>query len=195
MFGPEYKITREYPNYFLDYQVHMVLSVRWTDRLQSQSPDWSGMFLISLLWSQLNLLEILMLKLLGFGEHSGNGVPDIFSIWEEAGLAEPVIEEHFGEDGPNKTVVILPLVAKSAEKKATKKSDEKKITPKTQQQMDVILASMESGEWYRSSDFIEILGVKETRTKELLRRLVDMGKLVDNGATKGRRYQLAENSK
>lgn len=67
-----------------------------------------------------------MLNLLGFGEHSGNGVPDIFSIWEEAGLAEPVIEEHFGEDGPNKTVVILPLVAKSAEKKATKKSDEKK---------------------------------------------------------------------
>lgn len=62
-----------------------------------------------------------MLNLLGFGEHSGNGVPDIFSIWEEAGLAEPVIEEHFGEDGPNKTVVILPLVAKSAEKKATKK--------------------------------------------------------------------------
>ena len=61
--------------------------------------------------------------------------------------------------------------------------------------MDVILASMESGEWYRSSDFIEILGVKETRTKELLRRLVDTGKLVDNGATKGRRYQLAENSK
>ena len=31
-----------------------------------------------------------MLNLLGFGEHSGNGVPDIFSIWEEAGLAEPV---------------------------------------------------------------------------------------------------------
>ena len=61
--------------------------------------------------------------------------------------------------------------------------------------MDVILASMESGEWYRSSDFIEILDVKETRTKELLRRLVDMGKLGDNGATKGRRYQLAENSK
>ncbi len=88
------------------------------------------MFLISLLWSQLNLLEILMLNLLGFGEHSGNGVPDIFSIWEEAGLAKPVIEEHFGEDGPNKTVVILPLVAKSAEKKATKKSDGKKATKK-----------------------------------------------------------------
>ena len=54
-----------------------------------------------------------MLNLLGFGEHSGNGVPDIFSVWEQAGLAEPVIEEHFGEDGPNKTVVILPLVLKN----------------------------------------------------------------------------------
>ena len=54
-----------------------------------------------------------MLNLLGFGEHSGNGVPDIFSVWEQAGLAEPVIEEHFGENGPNKTVVILPLVLKN----------------------------------------------------------------------------------
>ena len=56
-----------------------------------------------------------MLNLLGFGEHSGNGVPDIFSVWETSGLQEPVIEEHFGEDGPNKTVVILPLVVKGGE--------------------------------------------------------------------------------
>ena len=37
---------------------------------------------------------------------------------------------------------------------------------------------------------MEVLDVKETRTKELLRFLVDMGKLVDDGATKGKRYQL-----
>jgi len=54
-----------------------------------------------------------MLNLLGFGVHSGNGVPDIFSVWEEAGLSEPVIEEHFGEEGPNKTVVTLPLMSRN----------------------------------------------------------------------------------
>lgn len=188
MFGPEYKITREYPNYFLDYQAHMLPSVRWTDRLQSQSPDWSGnvfdfftmvsakltrdlekpfklngmvredetpihksvrealvnclanadFFLsrgiriekypdrivlknpgVSIVGKKQMLRGgdseprnagiMKMLNLLGFGEHSGNGIPDIFSVWEEAGLIEPVIEEHFGEEGPSKTVVTLPL--------------------------------------------------------------------------------------
>ncbi len=32
-----------------------------------------------------------MLNLLGFGEHSDNGVPDIFSVWEQEGPAEPTI--------------------------------------------------------------------------------------------------------
>ncbi len=96
----------------------------------------------------------------------------------------------------------LPLVAettkkatkKSDEKKATKKSDEKNLTHKTQMQMDAVLASMENGKWYRSSDLMAVLGLKETRTKELLRRLVNMGKIVDDGATKGKRYQLKDKS-
>ena len=213
MFGQEYKITQEYPNYFLDYQAHMVPSVRWTDRLQSQSPDWSGnlfdfftmvsakltrdlerpfklngmvrvdetpihksvrealvnclanadYFLsrgivihkypdkivmknpgISIVGKKqmlrggnseprnANIMK--MLNLLGFGEHSGNGVPDIFSVWEEAGLSEPVIEEHFGEEGPNKTVVTLPLMSrnlvlseKGPEKGPDKRPDKKAI--------------------------------------------------------------------
>ncbi len=130
-----------------------------------------------------------MLNLLGFGEHSGNGVPDIFSIWEQTGFAMPVIEEHSGEDGPSKTVITLPLVAKTSEK-AMKKSDEKKITAKSLSQMDAILAHMEPGEWYRSSDLMDILDVKETRTKEILRLMVKVGKLVDDGSTKGKRYKI-----
>ena len=277
MFGQEYKITREYPNYFLDYQAHMVPSVRWTDRVQSQSPDWSGNVfdfftmvsakltrdlerpfklngmvredetpihksvreaLVNCLANadfflsrgiviekfpdkiimknpgtsivgkkqmlrggdseprNANIMK--MLNLLGFGEHSGNGVPDIFSIWEQTGFVMPVIEEHFGEDGPSKTVITLPLVAKTSEKatkksdekKATKKSDEKKITAKSLSQMDAILAHMEPGEWYRSSDLMNILDVKETRTKEILRLMVKAGKLVDDGSTKGKRYKI-----
>lgn len=34
-----------------------------------------------------------MLNLLGFGEHSGNEVPDIFSVWKQAGLSEPVMAQ------------------------------------------------------------------------------------------------------
>ena len=56
-----------------------------------------------------------MFNLLGFGEHAGSGVPDIFSIWEQAGYVEPNIEEFFGNtetNEPDKTIVTLPLVEK-----------------------------------------------------------------------------------
>ena len=42
MFGYEYEIVREYPNYFLDYQEHYDASLRWSDRVVSSSGEWSG---------------------------------------------------------------------------------------------------------------------------------------------------------
>lgn len=44
MFGYEYEITAIFPNYFLDYQENRTNGIyaRWTDRITSQSGDWSG---------------------------------------------------------------------------------------------------------------------------------------------------------
>ena len=42
MFGNEYDIVREYPNYFLDYREEYDDVHRWTDRFISSSGDWSG---------------------------------------------------------------------------------------------------------------------------------------------------------
>ena len=42
MFGEEYKIVREYPEYFLDYREVLDPTIRWTDRLQSSSGEWTG---------------------------------------------------------------------------------------------------------------------------------------------------------
>ena len=42
MFGFEYEIVREYPQYFLDYQEQLDASMRWTDRIISSSGEWSG---------------------------------------------------------------------------------------------------------------------------------------------------------
>lgn len=44
MFGFEYEITAVFPNYFLDYQENRTNGIyaRWTDRITSQSGDWSG---------------------------------------------------------------------------------------------------------------------------------------------------------
>jgi len=42
MFGYEYEIIKEYPQYFLDYQEHFDADTRWSDRLISTSGEWSG---------------------------------------------------------------------------------------------------------------------------------------------------------
>lgn len=42
MFGQEYKILYEFPEYFLDYREMLDPTIRWTDRLQSSSGDWTG---------------------------------------------------------------------------------------------------------------------------------------------------------
>ena len=63
------------------------------------------------------------------------------------------------------------------------------MTEKTQAHYDVILAFMNTDVWYKASDLADVLGIKETRTKELLRSLVKDGLLVDNGVIKGRKYK------
>ncbi|MCL2221459.1 MAG: putative DNA binding domain-containing protein [Oscillospiraceae bacterium] len=42
MFGFEYEIVKEFPNYFLDYQEHDDETIRWTDRIISTTGEWSG---------------------------------------------------------------------------------------------------------------------------------------------------------
>ncbi len=61
-------------------------------------------------------------------------------------------------------------------RKATEKAT-KKIAARTVAQMDAILSNMVPGKWYRSSDLMDILDLKETRTKELLRLMLEEGKI------------------
>lgn len=71
------------------------------------------------------------------------------------------------------------------------KSARKKVTQKTLIQYEKILSYMQLNRWYKVADFINILDVKERRIKNILRELVDDGKLIDNGVTKGKRYKKA----
>ena len=64
-----------------------------------------------------------MFNLINIGERAGSGVPNIFNVWEDEGWVEPVIEEKFA---PDRTILTLEFKKKSDDKKATKKSDEKK---------------------------------------------------------------------
>ena len=272
MFGNEYDIVRHFPEYFLDYREEMDSAIRWTDRLQSSSGEWSGNVcdfyfrvynkiikdikvpfkmvggervddtpvhkalrealancLINADYQGVrgvvirkdadkitfanpgyvrtgklqmrlggesdprNKSLMKMFNLINIGERAGSGVPNIFNVWNDEGFVEPEIEERFD---PDRTVLTLSFEKKATKKsdgkKATKKSDGKRVTKKRQEQYEKILTFMQPDVWYKASDLMNVLGVKETRTKELLRGLLADEKLVDDGATKGKRYKKAD---
>lgn len=273
MFGEENRIIREYPEYFLDYREMLDPTIRWTDRLQSSSGEWSGNlfdfyfrvyqkitknvkvpfkmvggdriddtpvhralrevlanclvntdFFVprGVVIKQENDMLILenpgtirvgkyqmklggesdprnkalmkMFNLIDIGERAGSGVPELFTVWEKEGWEEPQIEERL--DGAERTIVMLSFKKKNAEKKYQKSTGKvpekgagKKVTKKTLMQYDMILSAMEPGVWYQANEFINLLGLKESRTKILLRELVAARYLEDDGATKGKKYK------
>lgn len=67
------------------------------------------------------------------------------------------------------------------------------MSAKTQVQYDKILDFLNDGEWHNVADIVVVLDVvldvRETRIKELLRSLVQLELLEDNGTTKGRKYR------
>ena len=48
---------------------------------------------------------------------------------------------------------------------------------------------MEPKEWYKASELIKDLDIKERRTRELLNELVEKGTLEEKGVTNGKRYK------
>lgn len=64
------------------------------------------------------------------------------------------------------------------------------MSKKKIEQYGKILKLMADGEWHKTAEIVENLRLKDTRTKELLKELVGLEKLVDNGKTKGKMYKL-----
>ena len=269
MFGDEYNIVRHFPEYFLDYREVLDPTIRWTDRLQSSSGEWSGNvcdfyfrvynkiikdvkvpfkmsggdriddtpvhkalrealanclinadyhgvrgIVINKEEDKLTLANpgyirtgkkqmrlggesdprnkalMKMFNLINIGERAGSGVPNIFNVWEDEGWEEPVIEERFD---PDRTVLTLSfakkVTKKSGEKKVTKKSGEKKVTKKTQEKYNAILNAMQFDKWYKASEFENIVNVKESRIKVLLKDMLEQGLIESTGSTKGKQYR------
>ena len=70
-----------------------------------------------------------------------------------------------------------------------KKKWRKNVTKKTQENYNAILGAMQPGVWYKAADFRDFLKVKYSRVKELLTKLVELGKIESTGSTKGKKYK------
>ena len=54
---------------------------------------------------------------------------------------------------------------------------------------NAILGAMQLDVWYKAADFKDFVQVKESRIKELLTELVELGKVESTGSTKGKKYK------
>ena len=66
----------------------------------------------------------------------------------------------------------------------TEKSDRKKVTEKTQMQKEIILSKMQPNMKYKVEEVADWLGIGRTRTRNLLKLLVDDNKVTETGMTK-----------
>ncbi len=254
MFGKELRITREYPDYFLDYREHMEPDIRWTDRIYSQEPEWSGNVydffnrvsaklvldlkkpfklvnqvrvdetpmhdavreaLVNCLvntdfyqpWSVIiekypdkitlanpgtiiagkdqmlkggisqprNKGLFKMFNLIGYGEHAGSGVPDIFQAWKDAGLDKPIIEEKFGGGEPDRTILTLPLSVNSVTNLVT--GDEASDEAGVEDKKELILSFCQKPR--SKSEIQKHLGINSERyvRQKLLMPLLEEGRL------------------
>lgn len=75
---------------------------------------------------------------------------------------------------------------KTGEKNRRKKPAENQL-----KQNDKIMSLLTDGKWHKTSEIAECLGLKESRTKEIMKRLIDDNIVVDNGKiSKGKMYKL-----
>lgn len=72
---------------------------------------------------------------------------------------------------------------------AIKNGDKKKVSKKTEQQLEQILEHMTPDQEYKTSELAEVIGIKASRARVLVNELVKLGKIRASGKNKGRRYK------
>ena len=127
-----------------------------------------------------------MFNMIDVGERAGSGVPNIFRVWRDQGWAEPTFTQSFE---PDRTTLSLPLI-KSADKKALIKSADKKALIKASEQKELIIAYLTDRPSATTTELCELLGLKSTRVRELLRTLAAENIISAEGSNKNRIYKL-----
>lgn len=138
-----------------------------------------------------------MLRMVGFGDNAGSGFPAILATWKNAGWIEPVLEE---DTGLNQVTLTLKMISKSQEvqgnpnpesiESAEKSADktvglEVNLSDRHKQ----ILSLMDTNVEYSAEEIAEFIGLKGSRTRQLLKELADKGKICFTAATKNRKYK------
>ncbi len=97
----------------------------------------------------------------------------------------PIVEEMFGGGTPDRTILTLPLDSNNP---PIRQSAVSAVSADLKERHQQILSVMETGRKYSSDEVAELVGLKISRTKQLLKELTDSGKVEASGSTRGKRY-------
>ncbi|MBQ3151630.1 MAG: putative DNA binding domain-containing protein [Clostridia bacterium] len=133
-----------------------------------------------------NSTLIKMFNLIDVGERAGSGIPNIFNVWKKQGWSAPVITESFEPD----RITLSLIIGKSSDKKAAIKSIDKKSSIKTYTYKQEIILYITENTYAKSIDIAELIGLTQTRAREILVEMVKEEILVADGNNKNRVYKL-----
>lgn len=135
-----------------------------------------------------NVTLIKMFNLINIGERSGSGIPMIYSVWEKQGWTAPQINESFN---PDRTSLHLVL---STPKKASIKSVDKKMSTISDKQRQTVISYLKDQDSISTSELAAILNLKDTRAREILRKMAEDGILTAEGDNRNRIYRMNSKS-
>ena len=117
-----------------------------------------------------------MFNLIDIGEHAGSGVPSIFSVWKQQGWSEPTITV---SSEPNRSTLVLPLTKNGNKKSAI-----------TAAKVDTIITYLTDHPIANANEIAQVTGLKPSRTRDYLNKLIQEGIVVAEGGNRNRTYRL-----
>ena len=161
------------------------------DRSISEKTIAEGKRFVSRYYRNRRLGEFL--KELDLSEGHSSGIPTIQEELEKNG--SPRAEFFTDEDrrAMRIRIPIHPAFLENKDEDSAQNSYEKetnKLYKKKKEQYHKILKLMADGNWHKTAEIAENLRLRDTRTKELLKELVGLERLIDNGKTKGKMYKI-----
>lgn len=145
-----------------------------------------------------------MLRMIGFGDNAGSGFPKILKIWADNGWVQPELDEDTVMNQVTLTLLLsvgqTEMKVEESEEKVEEKSEESEekveelfelnpvILNSLSDRQKEILGLMEKGREYSRQEIADALGIKKSRTAQILNELISLDLIYATAATKNRRY-------
>lgn len=127
-----------------------------------------------------------LFTMIGVGERSGSGIPNIFRIWRENGWEEPEILQ---TTEPERTILTLSFLPGVSEK-SSEKTGSKNESAIKQIKRQMIISYLTEHRYACSSELASYLNLSTSRVREYIRELIAENIVVAEGKNRNRKYRL-----